>query len=94
MQITDWLGNPWKLGDPTPAAQANSRFAAPAKQCPIIHDKWEAPEGVPIEAIIFGGRRPEGVPLIYETFSWNHGIYTGACLKSETTAAAEYKGGS
>ncbi|CAJ0578139.1 unnamed protein product, partial [Mesorhabditis spiculigera] len=92
VEITDWLGNPWKLGDATPAAHPNSRFAAPARQCPIIHPDWETPQGVPIEAIIFGGRRPEGVPLVYETFGWNHGIYTGACLKSETTAAAEHKG--
>lgn len=108
VKITDWLGNPWKLGDPTPAAHPNSRFAAPAKQCPIIHPDWESPvsllksllfnlthnfqQGVPIEAIIFGGRRPEGVPLVFETFGWHHGIFTGACLKSETTAAAEHKG--
>lgn len=92
IKITDWIGNPWKLGDPTPAAHANSRFCAPAKQCPIIHPQWESPQGVPIDAIIFGGRRPEGVPLVFETFSWEHGIFTGACLKSETTAAAEHKG--
>lgn len=92
MQVIDWYGKPWKLGDPTPAAHPNSRFCTPAKQCPIIHPQWESPEGVPIEAIIFGGRRPEGVPLIYETFSWPHGVFTGACLKSEATAAAEFKG--
>ncbi|KAF7638792.1 hypothetical protein Mgra_00001874 [Meloidogyne graminicola] len=93
IKITDWLGNPWKLGESTtPAAHPNSRFCAPAKQCPIIHPNWESPKGVPIDAIIFGGRRPEGVPLVFECFSWEHGIFTGACLKSETTAAAEYKG--
>uniref|UniRef100_A0AC34FWT4 Phosphoenolpyruvate carboxykinase (GTP) n=1 Tax=Panagrolaimus sp. ES5 TaxID=591445 RepID=A0AC34FWT4_9BILA len=92
VEITDWLGNPWKLGDAAPAAHPNSRFAAPAKQCPIIHPDWESPTGVPIEAIIFGGRRPDGVPLVFETFGWHHGIFTGACLKSETTAAAEHKG--
>lgn len=92
VKITDWLGNPWKLGDPTPAAHPNSRFCAPAKQCPIIHPDWEAPQGVPIDAIIFGGRRPQGVPLVFETYSWEHGIFTGACLKSEATAAAEHKG--
>jgi len=92
VQVTDWLGNPWKLGDPTPAAQPNSRFCCPAAQCPIIHPDWESPVGVPIDAIIFGGRRPSGVPLVFETFSWAHGIFTGACLKSETTAAAEHSG--
>lgn len=90
--VTDWLGNPWKLGDPTPAAHPNARFCAPARQCPIIHPSWESPEGVPIDAIIFGGRRPVGVPLVFETFSWKHGIFTAACLKSESTAAAEFKG--
>ncbi|KAI6206080.1 hypothetical protein M3Y94_00865700 [Aphelenchoides besseyi] len=92
VQITDWLGNPWKLGDPTPAAHPNSRFCAPASQCPIIHPDWESPTGVPIDAIIFGGRRPQGVPLIYQAFNWNHGVFTGACLKSEATAAAEHTG--
>ncbi|CAD5218549.1 unnamed protein product [Bursaphelenchus okinawaensis] len=92
VQITDWLGNPWKLGDPTPAAHPNSRFCAPASQCPIIHPDWESPNGVPIEAIVFGGRRPTGVPLIYEAFDWEHGVFTGACLKSEATAAAEHTG--
>ncbi|KAL7074064.1 hypothetical protein ACQ4LE_006510 [Meloidogyne hapla] len=93
IKIIDWMGNPWKLGESTtPAAHPNSRFCAPAKQCPIIHPNWESPKGVPIDAIIFGGRRPEGVPLVFECFSWEHGIFTGACLKSETTAAAEHKG--
>jgi len=92
VQITDWLGNPWKLGDATPAAHPNSRFCAPANQCPIIHPDWESPTGVPIDAIIFGGRRPQGVPLIYQAFNWNHGVFTGACLKSEATAAAEHTG--
>ncbi|KAL3112231.1 hypothetical protein niasHT_017004 [Heterodera trifolii] len=90
--VTDWMGAPWKLGSPTPAAHPNSRFCAPAKQCPIIHPDWESPNGVPIDAIIFGGRRPQGVPLVFESFSWEHGIFTGACLKSETTAAAEHQG--
>jgi len=92
VQITDWLGNPWKLGDPTPAAHPNSRFCAPAEQCPIIHPDWESPTGVPIDAIIFGGRRPEGVPLVFETYNWQHGVFTASCLKSEATAAAEHVG--
>ncbi|VDM49835.1 unnamed protein product [Toxocara canis] len=92
VDMINWLGEPWHIGDPTPAAHPNSRFTAPAGQCPIIHPKWESPKGVPIDAIVFGGRRPEGVPLVFETFSWNHGILTGACLKSEATAAAEHKG--
>uniref|UniRef100_A0A0K0EJZ6 Phosphoenolpyruvate carboxykinase [GTP] n=1 Tax=Strongyloides stercoralis TaxID=6248 RepID=A0A0K0EJZ6_STRER len=90
--MTNWLGERWKIGDPGLAAHPNSRFCAPASQCPIIHPEWESAKGVPIDAIIFGGRRPEGVPLVFETFSWNHGIFTGACLKSEATAAAEFKG--
>lgn len=92
VDIINWLGELWHIGDPSPAAHPNSRFTAPAEQCPIIHPEWQSPKGVPIDAIIFGGRRPEGVPLVFETFSWNHGIFTGACLKSEATAAAEHKG--
>ncbi|KAE9420718.1 hypothetical protein Angca_008058, partial [Angiostrongylus cantonensis] len=92
VEMINWLGEKWKIGDPGPCAHPNSRFAAPASQCPIIHPDWESPKGVPIDAIIFGGRRPVGVPLVFETRSWLQGVFTGACLKSETTAAAEYKG--
>lgn len=92
VDMINWLGESWHIGDPGVAAHPNSRFTAPAGQCPIIHPMWESPDGVPIDAIIFGGRRPEGVPLVFETFSWNHGVFTGACLKSEATAAAEHKG--
>lgn len=93
IKITDWLGNPWELGvSKTPAAHPNSRFCTPAKNCAIIDEKWEDPEGVPISAILFGGRRPEGVPLIYEAFDWKHGVFMGSAMRSETTAAAEYKG--
>ncbi|KAG5672754.1 hypothetical protein PVAND_002851 [Polypedilum vanderplanki] len=91
--ITDWLGNPWELGvSKTPAAHPNSRFCSPASNCPIIDDKWEDPEGVPISAILFGGRRPEGVPLIYEAMNWQHGVFIGSAMRSESTAAAEHKG--
>jgi phosphoenolpyruvate carboxykinase (GTP) len=91
-EITTWLGEKWKIGMPGKAAHPNSRFTAPARQCPNIHPKWEDAAGVPIDALVFGGRRPEGVPLVFETFSWVHGIFIGACLKSEATAAAEHAG--
>ncbi|XP_054043803.1 LOW QUALITY PROTEIN: phosphoenolpyruvate carboxykinase [GTP], mitochondrial-like [Rissa tridactyla] len=90
--FTSWLGQPWKPGDPQPCAHPNSRFCAPAKQCPIMDPKWEDPEGVPIDAIIFGGRRPEGVPLVYEAFNWRHGVFVGSAMRSEATAAAEHTG--
>lgn len=91
VQITDWLGKPWQRGSKTPAAHPNSRFCSPADQCPIIDPKWEASEGVPIDAILFGGRRPQGVPLVYEAMNWDHGVFIGAAMRSEATAAAEHK---
>jgi len=92
VEIIDWLGERRKIDPSRPAAHPNSRFTAPAAQCPIIHPLWEDPDGVPIDAIVFGGRRPEGVPLILESFNWKHGVYVGACCKSEATAAAEHAG--
>lgn len=93
VQITDWLGKPWVMGESkTPAAHPNSRFCTPAAQCPIIDAAWEDQAGVPISAILFGGRRPTGVPLIYEALSWSHGVLVGAAMRSEATAAAEHKG--
>uniref|UniRef100_A0A481MQK9 Phosphoenolpyruvate carboxykinase [GTP] n=1 Tax=Nipponaphis monzeni TaxID=196483 RepID=A0A481MQK9_9HEMI len=92
VNITDWLGNPWTLGSSKPAAHPNSRFCTPAEQCPIIDPNWQSPEGVPIDAILFGGRRPKGVPLVFEAFDWKHGVFVGASMKSEATAAAEHKG--
>ena len=90
--MTTWLGEPWKLGQAGRAAHPNSRFCCGAAQCPIIHPRWADPEGVPIDAIVFGGRRPQGVPLVLEANSWEHGVMLGAALKSEATAAAEFKG--
>lgn len=90
--ITDWHGKPWKKSDGTNAAHPNSRFCTPASQCPTIDPAWESPEGVPISAIVFGGRRPQGVPLVYESFDWQHGVFLGASMRSEATAAAEHKG--
>src|SRR3954447_13718144 len=87
--LTDWRGNEWTPDSSTPAAHANARFTTPAGQCPIIADEWEDPQGVPISAILFGGRRATAVPLVTEALSWQHGIFLGANVASEKTAAAE-----
>ncbi|NSX33327.1 phosphoenolpyruvate carboxykinase (GTP) [Brevundimonas vesicularis] len=91
--LTDWKGQPHDPASGEPAAHPNARFAAPASQCPAIAPEWEDPRGVPIDAILFGGRRGSAVPLVTEAFDWEHGVFMGSTVASEGTAAAENKVG-
>lgn len=86
--LTSWLGEEWHSGDEKTAAHPNSRYTTPAAQCPIIDPNWENPNGVPISAILFGGRRATTVPLVFEAFGWQHGTFIGSIASSERTAAA------
>ncbi len=85
----DWQGKDWTPASGTPAAHPNSRFTVTADQCPTIADDWDSPEGVPIDAILFGGRRASTIPLVVQARSWQHGVFMGATVASEQTAAAE-----
>jgi phosphoenolpyruvate carboxykinase (GTP) len=91
--MTDWTGQPYDPASGKPAAHPNARFTVPADQCPVIADEWDSPAGVPISAMLFGGRRASAVPLVTEALDWEHGVYLAANIASEGTAAAENKVG-
>lgn len=88
-ELTDWEGNPWTPASGRPAAHPNSRFTVAAAQCPQIAADWDAPQGVPLDAILFGGRRATNVPLVVEATDWTHGVFMGSNISSEKTAAQE-----
>jgi phosphoenolpyruvate carboxykinase (GTP) len=86
--LMDWRGRDWTPSSPEPAAHPNSRFCTPLAQCPILAAEWDSPEGVPVDALLFGGRRRDTMPLVTEARDWQHGVFLAATLSSETTAAA------
>lgn len=91
--LIDWHGKDWTPASETPAAHPNSRFAAPIENCPCLDENADKLDGVPISAIVIGGRRPKGIPLVFESFNWTHGVYLGAMMGSERTAAARRQTG-